>query len=396
MDFSAALRSPGSTLKPFLYAAGLDRGLLSPAEVMQDAPEVAAGISNADDAFLGALLPRQALANSRNVPAAGLLNRMGVAEGMAVLRRAGLTEEGGTGARYGLGLAIGAMPTRLDWLVQAYRALSQDGVATGLRWFQGEPPGPSVPVASRRSARLVAAFLSDPMARLPAFPRYGPSEYPFAVALKTGTSQGYRDSWTVAWSADYVVGAWMGRPDAGPTAGLSGARAAARLVQAALLQLHGTGRTDLRAGAFAAPVGQAVSEVCTETGRPGACAQRLLEFTNAGGDVVEAASMEAASMGAGAVEAAAVAGRALAIVEPGPDAHVWRNPDAPPGLQKLALRAQVSPGVRQVVWLVDGAPAWVGPADQPYRWPMTPGVHRFQLRLPLEDVRSRQVRVVVE
>ena len=75
------------------------------------------------------------------------------------------------------------------------------------------------------SARLVGRFLSDPLARLPSFPRYGSSEFPFVVALKTGTSQGYRDAWTVEWSRDYLVGVWVGRADAGPMGQLSGARA---------------------------------------------------------------------------------------------------------------------------------------------------------------------------
>ena len=377
IDYTAALRSPGSTLKPFLYAAALDRGLLHPAEVMDDAPEAAHGINNADDAFLGPLLPRQALGNSRNVPAATLLARLGVAQGMEALRTAGLTAERSDGSRYGLGLAIGAMPTRLDALVRAYDALADDGMLTELRWLQEQELPPPRRVVSATSARLVAAFLSDPMARLPAFPRYGPSEYPFQVALKTGTSQQYRDSWTLAWSAGYVVGVWAGRADAGPTAGLSGARAAARLAQTVLLGLHGATLTDLTAGTFAAPAGQTPSELCTATGRPGNCAQRLMEFA-----------------GPGAPEGR---GRpALAIVEPQPNAHVWRNPDAPPALQRLVLRASVSPDVPQVVWLVDGEAVATAAPDQPFRWPMTPGTHRFQIRLPLEAVSSRQLKVVVE
>ena len=377
IDFSATLRSPGSTLKPFLYAAALDRKLLSPAEVMQDAPESASGIGNADGLFLGPLLPRQALANSRNVPAANLLARMGLGPGLAALRSAGLTQDGGDGTRYGLGLALGAMPTRLDWLVRAYAALANDGVLTELRWFAGQPVPPPRRVVSSTAARLVTAFLSDPVARLPAFPRYGPSEYPFPVALKTGTSQQYRDSWTLAWSADYVVGVWVGRADSAPMAGLSGARGAARLAQSVLLGLHGAGRTDLSAGAFAAPAGQVAAELCTGTGRPGDCPQRLLEF-------------------AGPAAAREQPERTLAIVDPGPDAHIWRNPDAPARLQTLVLRASASPGVPQVAWLVDGQVTAVAPPDQPFRWSLTPGAHRFQLRLPFEELSSRPVRVVVE
>ena len=90
IDFSRAPRSPGSTLKPFLYALALDRGVLAPDEIMLDRPEGAAGISNADGGFLGPLLPRQALANSRNVPAANLLRRIGLDTAFDALRDLGM------------------------------------------------------------------------------------------------------------------------------------------------------------------------------------------------------------------------------------------------------------------------------------------------------------------
>ena len=390
VDFGAAPRSPGSTLKPFLYALALDDGALSPSDVMADAPEGAGGIANADGDYLGPLLPRQALANSRNVPAATLLAHLGLEHGFDMLRRAGLHRDAGPAWRYGLGLAIGALPTRLDWLVRGYGALANDGVLRDLVWLRGQPEGAPSRLFTRDSARLVAAFLSDPMARLPSFPRYGPSEYPFPVALKTGTSQGYRDSWTVAWSSRYIVGAWVGRADAGPMAGLSGARGAARLAQAVLLGLHGAGRTDLLAGALPVPAGRSAAELCTGTGQPGACGQHLTEWVRPGA----AAPVPGAAADVAAPFAAPA--RHMAITEPLPGAHVWRNPDAPPALQRLALRATVVPPVEQVVWLVDGEPAAVIPPDQPFLWRMQAGQHRFQVRLPLQDAVSRQVRVVVE
>ena len=184
IDYSAVLRSPGSTLKPFLYALAIDRGVLAPSDVMADAPEQASGIANADGEYLGPLLPRQALANSRNVPAANLVARMGLQVSFDQLRQVGIHHDTGPAQRYGLGLAIGALPTRLDWLVRGYGALANDGVLTDLVWLQAQPPPEPQRVISRDAARMVAGFLSDPMARLPSFPRYGPSEYPFAVALQ--------------------------------------------------------------------------------------------------------------------------------------------------------------------------------------------------------------------
>ena len=379
VDYTAALRSPGSTLKPFLYALALDRGRLAPSDVMEDSPEGASGIENADNAYLGPLLPRQALANSRNIPAATLLARIGLQTGYDFLRTAGLHHSPAPADRYGLGLAIGALPTRLDWLVQAYRALATDGQLTGLQWLQNQPPPSPHRLVTQATARLIANFLSDPMARLPSFPRYGPSEYPFTVALKTGTSQQYRDSWTIAWSADYLIGVWIGRPDAGPMEGLSGARAAARLTQSILLGLHNATRTDLIAGAFPAPSGLAPSELCTATGRPGPCSQHLTEWTPP-------------------TPASPVPSQEphLSIIDPQPNAHIWRNPDAPPALQRLVLRASVTPPVPQIAWLVDGEVVALTPPDRPFHWPMQPGQHRFQLRLPLQSTVSRQLKIIIE
>ncbi len=380
IDYSAIPRSPGSTLKPFLYALGLDRRLIAPQDVLADLPEGAAGISNADHDFLGPLLPRQALANSRNVPATNLLRRIGLAEGFDFLRALGLHRLDSPAQRYGLAMAIGALPTSLDRLMRAYATLAEDGVDGELRWFAGQAEEPRR-VMSVDAARLVGRFLSDPLARLPSFPRYGSSEFPFAVALKTGTSQGYRDAWTLEWSRDYLVGVWVGRADAGPMTQLSGGRAAAQLAQSIMLRLHGLGRSDLVAGEFAAPPGREQAELCTGTGAragPG-CDQRLAEWVRPG-----------------ASRPAPPAAPRLSIVQPDPDTHVWRNPEAPAALNRLVLRATAEPPVPQIVWLVDGQPVATGAPDAPLLWTMTPGHHRFQVRLPLEGGVSRPVAVVVE
>ncbi len=378
-DFAATDRSPGSALKPFLYALGLDRRVIAPDKIMFDQPEQAFGIANADHDFLGPLLPRQALANSRNVPAAALLRQLSLPTGLAFLRDLGLTDLDVPARSFGLGMAIGAVPTRLDRLVRAYRTLANDGAAQGLIWFREQPAPPPRPVISLPTARLVTRFLSDPMARLPSFPRYGSSEYPLAVALKTGTSQGYRDAWTVGWSGTYLVGAWVGRPDAAPMSQISGARSAAALVQAVLLGLHGIGRADLLAGDFAPPPGLTQTELCARTGSPTPCDNRQPEF-----------------LAQAPPPAPAALALRLAIVQPQTGTHVWRNPDLPDSLNKLALRAEISAAVPQITWLVDGVPAVTTSPEKPFLWPMSPGRHRFQLRLPLAPQYSALVAITVD
>jgi len=111
IDFTRVSRSPGSTLKPFIFALALHSGRLTPADVMEDLPEGAAGISNADRNFLGPLLPRQALANSRNVPAANLLRKIGLDTGLEFFRDLGLHRLDAAAQSFGLSMAIGSRTT---------------------------------------------------------------------------------------------------------------------------------------------------------------------------------------------------------------------------------------------------------------------------------------------
>jgi penicillin-binding protein 1C len=382
IDFTRASRSPGSALKPFIYALALQRGTLSPAQVMQDLPENAAGIGNFDGGFLGAILPRQALANSRNVPAATLLRQLGLQRGFAQLRALGLHDFDGAADRFGLSMAIGALPSSLDRLMRAYTTLAEDGADADLAWLEGQPASPPRQLIPVPVARQIALFLSDPVARLPSFQRYGATEYPFAVALKTGTSQGYRDAWVVAWSQKYIVGVWVGRADAGPMSRLSGGLSAADLAQAVLLHLHNVTRGDLTADGFAPPPGRRPVELCTSSGAIAGktCPARMTEYVTP----------------AAARAALPDPDTRLSIIAPAPETTLWRNPEVPDAMNRLALRAQVSPPVRQIVWLVDGQDYAVADPALPFYWPMSPGVHRFQIRLPLQGGASRALRVVVE
>lgn len=387
IDFSRAIRSPGSTLKPFLYAVAMQRGLLAPTDILSDMPEGAAGISNADRSYLGPLLPRQALANSRNVPAAKLLQRIGLDTAFNTLRDLGIHDLNVPAASFGLSMAIGSLPTSLDRLVRAYGALADDGTLRDLVWYRGQPLAAPRRVISADAAREVTLFLADPMARMPSFPRYGSVEFPFPVALKTGTSQGYRDAWIVAWSKDYMVGVWFGRPDAGTMQEVTGASSSARLAQAILLTLEGSKPGDLIDASFPVPEGFKPVTLCVPPPgeATGYCAQQVIEF------VKPAVDKPAPTMPTGDPAPAH-----LAITMPEQNARLWRNPESPPGMDRLALKAASSPGVTQVVWYVDGLPFKTAAPDETVYWPMTPGVHHLQIRLPLQEDGSRMIRIVVE
>lgn len=404
LDFIHAPRSPGSALKPFLYALALERDRLTPLTWLPDQPEGAAGIGNADGRFLGPLLPRQALANSRNAPAIHLLRRVGLHPFFTFLGDLDLAP--GLYRRdpehFGLALTLGGLPTTLERLVRAYGTLANDGRLPALQWYEGQPLPADRPLLSATVARQVTLFLADSLARLPSFPRYGPTDYPFTVALKTGTSQGYRDAWIVAYSSDYLVGVWLGRSDVNPMRGLTGGRAPAALARAILLRLHQNEPGALHDREFPSPEGYLPVEICLHSDqRQDRCAQTLREWLPPGmlsdgkpaerpasAEPAEGKSPMPASLQETPVE--------ITIVAPEHNARLWRNPETPPAFDRIALKAIAKGSISQIVWYVDDEPFGIAQIDQPLYWPLRKGAHQFQARLPYREERSHPVRVVVE
>ena len=243
INYATTPRSAGSTLKPFIYALGMETGAFSPASVLADLPfnlvhsRGQYSVANYDERYLGPMLYRKALANSRNVPAVHVLKTVRLAKTYDLFHQLGLAKDDRSASVYGLGLAIGGLYVTLEDLVAAYGVLGNDGKAFKLHWF--EPPDEETPaqVIPEDVARQITLFLSDPLARLPTFTRMGPLEYPFPVAVKTGTSQGFRDAWAVAYSSKYIVGVWIGHPDHERMKRVAGLDAA-QLVKEILLFLH--------------------------------------------------------------------------------------------------------------------------------------------------------------
>ncbi|MFT5960780.1 MAG: penicillin-binding protein 1C, partial [Burkholderiaceae bacterium] len=266
LDFARTPRSPGSTLKPFFYALALERGQITPATILDDLPVGVEGIANADRTYLGPLLPRQALANSRNIPMARMLKDMGVDEGYSFLRDLDLHHNEQDARHYGLGLTIGAMPVTLEHLVQAYSVLANDGKWRSLNWYPGQA-GTARQLISPGVARLVTLHLADASARLPSFPRMGNTEYPFPVALKTGSSQGLRDAWTLAYSRHYLIGVWIGHADARPMHEVTGAGNAAELARQVLTLLHRDEQHGTADVSFPRPMGYLPVSICALTGK---------------------------------------------------------------------------------------------------------------------------------
>jgi penicillin-binding protein 1C len=285
IDYARVRRSAGSTLKPFLYGLALERGAIGPATLMDDLERGPGGVANADDTFMGPLLPRVALANSRNVPAVLLLGRVGLDQGFGLFRELGLTDGAVPARHYGLGMAIGGLPVTLEELARAYLTLAGDGrLPARLRWLRDQTEPAPRRIFAEDTARQVTLFLSDPQARLPSFPRMGATEYRFPVAVKTGTSTNYHDAWAVAYSTRYLAAAWVGHPGFRAMNQLSGYLSAADLVRRVLLRLHGEQGDGLEDLSFPPPRGYQPVRVCALSGHraTAACDRVFLEWFRPG------------------------------------------------------------------------------------------------------------------
>jgi penicillin-binding protein 1C len=290
---ATSLRQPGSALKPFLYTMGFDRGL-SPADLLADVPFHAGdedggdvAPQNYDGCFHGPVRAREALASSFNVPAVRLQDAIGTPRVLEGLRAAGLASIRDDPERYGLGLTLGVGEVTLLDLTAAYAGLARGGVFLPAVFLRAalDSHDRSLPLregAARRwctpaSAFLVADVLADDAARIPGFGGASVLDLPFPVAVKTGTSTGYRDSWCLGFDRDRAVGVWTGNFSGRPLRGLPGSRSAGPVFREIMLRLHERGS---RPWSAEPPPGWRLRPVCALSGDvPGpACGGTVLEW----------------------------------------------------------------------------------------------------------------------
>jgi len=213
LDLTLATRSPGSALKPFLYAMAFEGGLARPDTVLADLPFRFAAYApeNFDRGFAGQITAADALRQSLNLPAVALLDRVGPLRFALALKAAGAAPRLPPGAAPSLPLALGGGGTTLREMMALYATLAGEGVADPLRLQPGAAAAP-VRVLEASAARQVAGILTQ------GFPGGGPS----GIAWKTGTSWGGRDAWAFGFDRAHVVGVWIGRPDGTPIPGATG------------------------------------------------------------------------------------------------------------------------------------------------------------------------------
>jgi penicillin-binding protein 1C len=224
VDMTQALRSPGSTLKPFIYGLGFEDGFIHPETLIEDRPVSYGGYApkDFDFSFRGTVSVRAALQFSLNVPAIAVLDRVGASRLAARLAQAGGALTLPEGEAPGLAIGLGGAGTTLSNLVALYAGIARQGSVLPLNERLGVP----APQARRLMEPVAAWYVSTILLGSPP-PENG---VPGRIAFKTGTSYGYRDAWSIGFDGKHTIGVWVGRPDGAPVPGLIGREAAAPIL----------------------------------------------------------------------------------------------------------------------------------------------------------------------
>ena len=226
VDMTRAVRSPGSTLKPFIYGLAFEDGLVHPDSLIDDHPVRFGSYApeNFDMTFQGTVPVRRALQLSLNVPAIELLDRVGASRLSSRLKQAGASLVLPKDEAPGLAMGLGGVGVTLHDLVQVYSGIPRLGNVMPLREFERGDSGVREPL---RLLDPVAAWqVGNVLLGTP------PPENAVRnrIAFKTGTSYGYRDAWSVGFDGRMTIGVWVGRPDGAPVPGLIGRVAAAPIL----------------------------------------------------------------------------------------------------------------------------------------------------------------------
>jgi penicillin-binding protein 1C len=226
IDMTRRLRSPGSTLKPFIYGLAFEQGLVAQETMIEDRPADFFGYrpKNFDMTYQGDVTVREALQLSLNVPAVRLLDALGPSRLMIRFRRTDVRPVLPPNEAPGLAIALGGLGITLKDLVQVYAALANGGQPVQIGNGIDDLPGvlDNEPLLEPQAIWNVTDVLSDVL------PPTGSRKS--GIAYKTGTSYGYRDAWSVGYDGRYVLGVWVGRPDNGAVPGITGYQTAAPIL----------------------------------------------------------------------------------------------------------------------------------------------------------------------
>jgi penicillin-binding protein 1C len=391
-DGVQALRQPGSTLKPFLYEIALETRAIHPNTILADVPARYAipgaklySPTDYSNTFQGPVRVRVALADSLNVPAVRVLEKVGVAAFLDRLHLLGFSHLTHDADYYGLGLTLGGGEVSLWELARGFTVIARRGTPVELKtWYPDTTTTATAQLTGDHAMvdtpsigapgpwELVTDMLSDEHARAKAFGVASVLDVPFAAAVKTGTSSDFRDTWTVGFTTDYTVAVWVGNFNGDPMRRLSGVAGAAPLWNRIMLHLHE--RSD--PAMFPPPAGMQAKQICAQTGyRPTPdCDSVVWEYLWPEDIATYERPARLASLPREYDEWLALQHRApvaasdFRIVAPR-DGDTYLVPPREVGRQRLEFQAQSLPG-REVEWRLNGRAVARG---QSLFWPMRPG-----------------------
>jgi penicillin-binding protein 1C len=387
-------RQPGSTLKPFLYAAALDAGW-SAATIIDDAPlsgAVGSGLHafrNYSRQFYGPLRLRECLGNSLNTPAVRTLEKLGQPRFLTLLHRLGFASLTRPAEEYGLGLALGNGEVTLLELSRAYAALANRGQRRPLHAVLGATASdPPQQIFTAESASLIADILSHPEARRREVGRGSLLALPLQTAIKTGTSTAYCDAWALGYNHRYVVGVWMGNLDRRPMREVTGALGPALVLRSVMAEL---GRNAEGAPLFLSPslISRPICAVSGGAPRPD-CPNGREWFRPE--EKPEPCSFYHHRHDTARPRAATAA---AALLQPSPGLQLAMDPRIPDEFESFAFELAEGAQPQQVEWLVDGRiVATTGPGARRWLWPLQRGPHRAQARITGASGRAQTTAAV--
>lgn len=258
-----AIRQPGSTLKPLIYALGFDEGIYTPKTIVTDVPVYIQGYSpeNYDKQYTGYVSIEYALEHSLNIPAVKALRRVGIESLVNALVIARFKQIEKDRRKLGLSVALGGCGTTLEELTGLYASFANAGRFRPLVFENGKKSSVSRRLVSEEAAYMIHDILTK--VNRPDFPlNWTATERMPRIAWKTGTSYGRRDAWSIGYNKKYTIGVWVGNFSGVGVPDLSGAQTATPL----LFRLFNTIDYDTDEGWFAPPKNYETRMVCSESG----------------------------------------------------------------------------------------------------------------------------------
>jgi penicillin-binding protein 1C len=413
-----SLRQPGSTIKPFTYAAALERGMTA-ASIIEDSPGAFPTIEgeyepqNYDRKYHGPARMRSALASSYNVPAVSVLERLGPDVLYRRLKDLGFASLDKPPGFYGLGLTLGNGEVTLLELTRAYSALARGGrylkeravlafVDRNGTGVEASGPARETFAFSRQAAYIVTDILADADARVPSFGYRTPLRLPFPCAAKTGTSKDFRDNWTLGYTPRFTVGVWVGNFDGSPMHQVSGISGCGPLFRDIMMILEGK---DLPS-AFIEPPGLVRRSVCPQSGDLAgeSCPGRIEEVFVAGTEPGRRCRMShrtgdpPAEVRTAGAKAPTSGEPTIRIIFPRDRGIFKLDPVLRRTYQSIGLKAVMAGAFSgRIEWWINGKKAGTVPVSSSLPWNLVPGSYTIKAVIETggRTIESRPVRITV-